>query len=230
MSYCKLGQKPTITYSFKNSTKQTYKTDLSPIDVQIIPVSFNDVLLNQCTCEQYFVGFSYSGYSIINNKVEPFFDSVYVPRSDYLIDSYAVWGQVKGIRVARNGVDYKEQIQVLCRGYSVNICSQNYIWVRFKTNSYGSIFTYLDATFNNIIKDPNPTKKCGNIDSYCEIHIKYNDQVIFQDRGLYPINFDVQCGDCPEGTIRCEQPGYPGYCCLPCDPIAQRINNLAARL
>lgn len=45
-----------------------------------------------------------------------------------------------------------------------------------------------------------------------------------------PSDFKVICGDCPEGTIRCEQPGYPGYCCLPCKPIAERINNLAARI
>ncbi|MBE9191440.1 hypothetical protein IQ230_14000 [Gloeocapsopsis crepidinum LEGE 06123] len=43
--------------------------------------------------------------------------------------------------------------------------------------------------------------------------------------------YNVACdGDCPEGTIRCKSKGYPGYCCIPCKEVANRINNLAARI
>ena len=79
----------------------------------------------------------------------------------------------------------------------------------------------------------NPNVKCPKpltVTERCYIEVKSGGIIIFQDQGECPVNFRVTCGDCPEGTIRCEQPGYPGYCCLPCQPIAQKINNLAARL
>ncbi len=36
--------------------------------------------------------------------------------------------------------------------------------------------------------------------------------------------FEIACGDeCPQGYIRCETPGYPGYCCIPCSEIKGEI-------
>lgn len=64
----------------------------------------------------------------------------------------------------------------------------------------------------------------------CYIEVKYNDLIIFVDQGDCPASFEVQCGDCPEGTIRCDSPKYPGYCCIPCAELAQRVNAMIRRL
>lgn len=41
----------------------------------------------------------------------------------------------------------------------------------------------------------------------------------------------VTCDDdCPPGQIKCEHPGYPGFCCIPCQGTASKINNLAAKI
>ena len=42
---------------------------------------------------------------------------------------------------------------------------------------------------------------------------------------------EVSCGDeCPPGHIRCEHKAYPGYCCIPCQGTASKINNLASKV
>lgn len=41
----------------------------------------------------------------------------------------------------------------------------------------------------------------------------------------------IACGDeCPPGHIKCKHNGYPGYCCIPCQSTADKINNLANKL
>lgn len=232
MTYCKLGEKPTVTYSFKKGSEHIYKSNVAPIEVEIITVNPNDVLLNQCTCERYFYGWYYSGYSTDSEgRITSFNDVLgYSPSSGSLVLSYAVWGQIKGIRVDRNGIDYKEQIQVLCRGLTAYPCQTYYSWVATYNSNYNSSFTITSARFADILKNPDGAKKCGDIDSYCEIYIKHNNQTIFQDRGLCPISFDVQCGDCPQGTLKCNAPGYPGYCCLPCNEIAGEIKAIASQV
>lgn len=44
-------------------------------------------------------------------------------------------------------------------------------------------------------------------------------------------SFEVSCDeDCPPGHIRCDSAGYPGYCCIPCAELAQRVNAMTRRL
>lgn len=40
----------------------------------------------------------------------------------------------------------------------------------------------------------------------------------------------VNCNGCPPGHIKCKSNHYPGYCCVPCKPTADRINNLVSRI
>lgn len=57
-------------------------------------------------------------------------------------------------------------------------------------------------------KCPTPLK------NRCNIQVKYKNTVIFQDQGECPINFRVECGDCPKDCERVEIPEYPGYKCI----------------
>lgn len=43
-------------------------------------------------------------------------------------------------------------------------------------------------------------------------------------------NYKVACGEeCPGGHHKCKTNKYPGYCCIPCQQTASRINNLASK-
>lgn len=64
-------------------------------------------------------------------------------------------------------------------------------------------------------------------------HIKITDSKnqVFEDSGKGKVRFQVACGDgCPPGHIKCLTDKYPGYCCVPCKPTANKINNLVNRI
>ncbi|QSJ18747.1 hypothetical protein JYQ62_08300 [Nostoc sp. UHCC 0702] len=51
----------------------------------------------------------------------------------------------------------------------------------------------------------------------------------FTDNIDCPGNYKVSCDDdCPDGYMRCECPGYPGYCCIPCHEIRNEIASITA--
>lgn len=65
----------------------------------------------------------------------------------------------------------------------------------------------------------------------CQFSISDSTGQIYNKRFRTCPNYEVSCGDeCPPNHIRCKTTSYPGYCCLPCQPIARQINNLAARI
>lgn len=48
-----------------------------------------------------------------------------------------------------------------------------------------------------------------------------------KDRGsICPIEYRLNCRECPQGYLRCDCTEYPGYCCLPCEPIAAEIKSI----
>lgn len=71
--------------------------------------------------------------------------------------------------------------------------------------------------------------KCSNSkDKRCSLQVFDSEgNMIFQDQGDCPCEFEVQCGNCPENTIECKTSHYPGYCCIPCVPTANKIDNLS---
>jgi hypothetical protein len=66
--------------------------------------------------------------------------------------------------------------------------------------------------------------------SRCSIIVTHEGVTIFQDQGDCPIEHEVQCGNCPDGNIECKKSGYPGYCCIPCEELANKIHNLANKV
>lgn len=49
----------------------------------------------------------------------------------------------------------------------------------------------------------------------------------FKEKPQYSVGCD---NDCPKGQIKCVHPGYPGYCCIPCQSTANKLNNLANKI
>lgn len=64
----------------------------------------------------------------------------------------------------------------------------------------------------------------------CEIKICSGENIIFSAEGECPCKFTVDCGDCPEGYLKCNTPNYPGYCCIPCDEIKDEIKGLIQKI
>ncbi|MDZ7953336.1 hypothetical protein [Nostoc sp. DedQUE09] len=43
--------------------------------------------------------------------------------------------------------------------------------------------------------------------------------------------YTVACGDnCPEGSHKCTHKKYPGYCCVPCKEVGDRLKNIANKV
>lgn len=228
--YCKIGEKPKVNYSFNNGKKKVFEAFKSPINVQIRE-NFQESFSGG-QCEEW--------YGIVYNLVvKPSLD-------------YPGSGVSGGIRRTHRGSGFRGPITFVTKRLT-NRFSFSPSWefvvgctggddVYYNPNTgIGEIFIgyslyYLDIIFLGLEwYDPQsvhttPNDNCGDPKPVCEINVIHNGSTIFTDRGNCPVKFDVQCSDCPEGTIRCEKTGYPGYCCLPCQPIAQRINNLAARI
>lgn len=77
----------------------------------------------------------------------------------------------------------------------------------------------------------NTSKKCPSPQiQRCSIEIKHKGIIIFQDQGDCPCIFQIQCGKCPEGSIECSKPTYPGYCCLSCSEIKSEIKSMTLAL
>ena len=150
-----------------------------------------------------------------------------------------IYGPIGGARVVYTSSSSAE-FQIFCKGSArQGNCSPSPYWLTVAGASGGAFpqdyVAKITATRRedgqaDNCGDSAPVGTCGNPKNYCEMTVKHNDVIIFKDQGECPCTFTVQCGDCPEGTIRCDSPGYPGYCCIPCAELAQRVDAMTRRL
>ncbi|PHJ62644.1 hypothetical protein [Nostoc linckia] len=64
----------------------------------------------------------------------------------------------------------------------------------------------------------------------CQIKVTTPSQ-IFTDSIDCPGVFEVSCDDdCPTGHHKCKHNKYPGYCCVPCKKVGNRIKNIASKV
>jgi hypothetical protein len=48
----------------------------------------------------------------------------------------------------------------------------------------------------------------------CFIEVKdIAGNIVFRNQGDCPATYEIQCGDCPPGTCKCQCKKFPGYCC-----------------
>lgn len=65
----------------------------------------------------------------------------------------------------------------------------------------------------------------------CKLVASSGGKAIYEEIGECPLEFDVVCEKgCPKGQIKCSSDKYPGYCCLPCKPTANKIRALGNKL
>lgn len=60
----------------------------------------------------------------------------------------------------------------------------------------------------------------------------FNDSgaLIHSATGKGSVTFEVICGRCRDSEIECKCDRYPFYCCIPCEPLIAKINNIYNRL
>jgi hypothetical protein len=90
------------------------------------------------------------------------------------------------------------------------------------TNGFGGVFP--GYSYTKIDECP-----CNG----CRIEIRDNQNAIVYQKEINTNcpKYEVACDqDCPEGYIKCDSPNYPGFCCIPCSSISQKINGLANRI
>jgi hypothetical protein len=78
-------------------------------------------------------------------------------------------------------------------------------------------------------------KVSGNCDACvvagCQIIATSKGGAVYKSKKGTKCSFEVACDeDCPPDHVRCETNAYPGYCCVPCKPTAEKINNLANKI
>lgn len=223
--YCEVGEKATITYKFNNEQEKRYQSSNSPVKIEVKQGILEDFTGGQCP-EWYGIIYRTTGF--------PTYGSI--AKSNHV--GQGVLGPITFIRkrlVSRYGddnyvFDKVWQFDIGCRGGDDIYYADGVAYLFINYAVYGEAFflgfeRYNPSGGNTLLED-----NCGNPKPNCDLTITYNDQVIFTDRGNCPCTFTVQCGDCPEGTVRCNSPGYPGYCCIPCAELTQRINAMTRRL
>lgn len=237
MQICPGAYKATVFYRFKGQEERKFVSEKTPLDLKITEHFIPNFDGLQCP-NFYEVVYSYSYYA----------NGVYKALEDGLLhftgqcSNYttiqsakvtvkgAIYGigwetfveGEKGFQIGRdspavrlyiyhqdsNGNDTKKSLL----GASGGICSD--------PKSY--LAQILSATRIDGLSD-----SCGIPKKFCRIDISFDDRVIFSDVGECPVTIKNFCDDCPDGTTRCACPGYPGFCCLPCEPTAAEIKSIA---
>lgn len=232
MSYCKVGEIPKVKYSFSDSSEKIYLSNSSPIDVVLTPI-YPSFTGGQCKGVLYYV-YTQTRFTLSH------FGTYVGERISEGINDGQFWGPIYGARFkyAKPLVAYElgqGNWQILCHGWTLaNFGTPSGyqiepIWATVGGTSGGIPLDYTSKVTKVERLDGKPDT-CGNLKDRVRLEVKYNDLTIFADEGDSPCSFEVICGDCPEGYMRCESSGYPGYCCLPCDSIKSSIRSTTAML
>jgi len=125
-------------------------------------------------------------------------------------------------------------IGVLGCGYYLANFNPNYGYEFYLIGCDGTVsyvgLVYPDQGSNPVTIDnsqhcPSPAPPLP--DTTDTITVKQNGVTLVTFTGKHAAKYSVTCGDvCPEGTCKCEQTAYPGYCCLPCGEVASQINDM----
>lgn len=228
MSYCQNKSKAIVNYSFGNGYKDKFTSNLVPIDVSHgrDPADFTggqceEVLYRVTAQHTYFLDFDRAGSFVTVATYQGNIPGKIIGAAD----QYPT-GVFGGFFITTSSFAVLHRNQEI--GF-LGFVSANPLLPHSSTDY---VYNYIDfGRITNIVRVDNLPDTCGDFKGRCVITVKHQGNTIFTAQGEEPCNFSVACDDdCPPDHIRCEQPRYPGYCCLPCQPIAQRINNLAARI
>ncbi len=197
MSYCNAGDKPVIKYRFNNGAYKYFKSQYAPIEVESKTIPAEGT-----------ANYNREGYGISINAVNGSFNSAIVDYKDFRTGAFSGFpaggrfiavmscGSTTFTKVTSCTSEAQKALDCLLNVYSLN------------PGSYA---------INPLIKCPSPNPE------KCSIVVTYNNLTIFKDQGDCPLEFEVKCGNCPEGQEEHKISVYPGYCCMDCASIKQEI-------
>lgn len=230
MLYCNPGEKATVTYKFGDGVEQIYNVGtFSPVDVETSSFLLGTPVFPGGQCDRI-------PYRI-RLVVTTFYANRPMSNDPHTVD---VWGPIYDFVGVRRGTQapaeqYYPGYLILCKGIITRADLQKKIfspnpdtkvdWRYINTFVGQYSKTEIDPRTISITRLDGLPDNCGNTpEQYCQIKISPTNRPVFIATGQCPVIFSVQCGECPEGTMRCECPSDPrGYCCLPC---AETINSI----
>lgn len=201
--YCNIGDKPKVIYRASGDTKdKEYYAPIAPIDVNVIPFE-NPNLPNETYAWNFSTALNpRAGLSQLTFRAKG-------KLTDFKVGNLINTDTVNGQQIGNWAASFKDG--------NGNIIS-------------GSAVGYYPGDMPKLVKllVPDPIKPPTDI---CQLQVKdINGKLLFTSSGKCPITYKVICGNCAEGEQECKTNKYPGYCCIPCQKTATRINNLAAKV
>ncbi|MFN6499784.1 MAG: hypothetical protein RMX65_022715 [Nostoc sp. DedQUE01] len=133
--------------------------------------------------------------------------------------TYNLYAPISGIRIVG-----EQNIQIYSRGSTAfGICNPSG-W--YTIASTGGNWKYIEATITNIT--PIQTNNLPNTKG---VRIIDNTGAVIFDDNTIDCDWDVKCNqDCPEGSHKCTHNKFPGYCCVSCQEVGDRLKNIASQL
>ena len=236
MPYCKPHETATVVYSFKDKIIKQYVSNKAPIDVIVEAIPIHDG--GQCLVEYHIVGRAVVEYKnfmyyerpqrygnpyLILHEFDTRLNGSPIPGKILRVDPLYTTGYVFG---GSYGYDLPVQNSLFPKNH-YSIPNHRFVVLqagegelRFEDFSYNTVRS---AQITQVIRVDGQPDECGDLKPQCNLIVKHNNVTIFSEQNDCPCKFEVRCDGCPEGTLKCNAPGYPGYCCLPCAPIASSI-------
>lgn len=208
MQHCDPGNKPKVSYKFNGKNERYYQSNQSPIDVEIGEEDKPDDGESKC----YKVTFT----DATNRRAAGEFLESNGTQTSFWIRAKVATSEVR-LEVDPSFYAGMYAYVLIADGVTLSF-PPRYI-------SAASIPIVLNTGNPNCPPAPAPLKK------NCTIKIFHEGALIFKDQGDCPCIYEVACnGRCKPGEIECPKPDYPGYCCIPCEGTANKINNLANKI
>lgn len=220
--YCSNHPKATVLYKFNDGIQRDFYIDKTPIEVKAVEKEIPTFTGGQCPIG-YEVRYRYKLGAVNAETIATVGLSgaiqgagiVGVFPEDAGYDRYDVGGGSGSFEVTL--YIYHNNTRYQAAGSSGGFSNQ----AGFRPLRKDYYIHIISATPLN-----NQIDNCGNPKKICELQVINNGQIIHIDQGICPCTFSVSCGDCPEGTMRCECAGYPGFCCIPCNELKSGIRSI----
>ncbi|MBD2360047.1 hypothetical protein H6G36_02335 [Anabaena minutissima FACHB-250] len=199
--FCEIGDKPKVIYRVSGATEDSvFYAQTSPIDVNVVPFENPNL-----PGEIYAWNFS-TNLNPRSTLAELGFRAK-GKLTDFSVGNLLNTDTVNGQQIGNWSASFKDG-----DGNTIS----------------GSAIGYYPGDTPTLVKLLVPGEKPPT--DICQLQVKdAGGTLLFTASGKCPINYKVACSNCPDGQIECKHNKYPGYCCIPCQSTASKINNLAAK-
>jgi hypothetical protein len=133
--------------------------------------------------------------------------------------TYNLYAPISGIKIVGG-----QNIQIYSRGSTAFGSCNLPSW--YTIASTGGNWKYIEARITNI--EP---IQINNLPNTKGVRITDSTGAIIFDDNTIDCDWDVKCEEgCPEGTHKCTHNKFPGYCCVSCQEVGDRLKNIASQL